>query len=70
MSVRDETNHNIQFKTDQMKSDIESREEADESEEITWQVLAVIQDRLCFYIYAITIVILVLVFLLTLIGTV
>lgn len=70
VSVNDEANHNIPYIKDQMKADTDNGEAPDESEDITWQMLSVIQDRLCLYVYIITIVILVVVFLLALFGIV
>lgn len=53
---------------EKMTSQTDLRDDSDDQEEVTWQMLATIQDRLCLYIYSVAMVILITVFMLALYG--
>ena len=70
VSEKGEENHKISFHKERLQSEDECYKDTDEQEDVTWQQLAALQDRLCFYLYALTCLILIIVFVLSLLGTV
>ena len=56
------------YKKEKLTSKTDLREDPDEHEEVTWQMLSLLQDRLCLYVYTISMIILVIVFMLALYG--
>ena len=60
--------HNTLYKKEKLTSQKDIREDQDEHEEVTWQILSLLQDRLCLYVYTITIIILIIFFMLALYG--
>ena len=57
------------FKKDKMASQTNLGENPDELE-VTWRMLSLMLDRLCLYVYTITMAILIVVFMLALLGVV
>ena len=53
---------------EKMTSKIDLRDGPDDHKEVTWQMLAIMQDRLCLYIYSVAMIILITVFMLALYG--
>ena len=56
------------FKKDKMSSQTNLSEDPDEHAEVTWRMLSLMLDRLCLYLYTITMIILIVVFMLALLG--
>ena len=54
--------HNTLYKKEKLTSQTDIREDPDEYEEVTWQMLSLLQDRLCLYVYTITIISLIIFF--------
>ena len=69
INIDDLDNPNTIYEKDRKVFDRDSKSEVkDEAEEITWQKLAALQDRLCFYVYLVTCLTLIVVFVLALLG--
>ena len=68
ISEKVEEKSNMPYRKERLKSDDDSNKDQNEPEEFTWQQLAALQDRMCFYVYAITCLILIIVFVLSLLG--
>ena len=66
----DEMTHDTVQELEKLGAENKSRVDPDDMIEVTWQTLALLHDRLCFYIYTLATLILIVVFLLALTGTV